>query len=382
MSVLIYSFPVLVDIVVSFILFACSVKVSELTDQPLVISLIISVWSITYFIFSYLCGKVVTQKNVVSILVCSCLIMSLVCLGLSQWVSIPMLYFFVCIGGIGASAFFTAFQVFMDMVDQQNEKHISYSTSLYTFSWSLGFSIGPLLSGFLIHQVVGGWRVACYGGIGLCFMCIGLLFYVLKAMKRGSRRVVIEDGLKRYEGKLKLIELSWLGGVVGILAFWLIRSLLPEKCNELGIHIEKQGVLFFLMSFVQALTALSLYKSREWMFELKNFIRVNLIGLIGALCFVFGNTFEVYVLGSVLCGVYGGFFYFLFVFHALVDASKVSKYVGVNESLVGLAGIVGPAICGSIAYFGEFSVASLFGAGLILLCIVIQKKWYAKASVL
>ena len=41
-----------------------------------------------------------------------------------------------------------------------------------------------------------------------------------------------------------------------------------------------------------------------------------------------------------------GFFYFMFVYHSLISPDKASRYVAVNEVIVGVTGTIGPFAAG------------------------------------
>ena len=53
---------------------------------------------------------------------------------------------------------------------------------------------------------------------------------------------------------------------------------------------------------------------------------------------------------SVACyGVFSGSFYFKLVFYSLVHPHRSAKYVAVNETIIGICGVAGPALAGMLA---------------------------------
>ena len=54
--------------------------------------------------------------------------------------------------------FFAPFQVFMKTVDSGEKENVSYSTGMYTFSWSMGFAFGPFISGWFMELGI-GWEL-------------------------------------------------------------------------------------------------------------------------------------------------------------------------------------------------------------------------------
>jgi predicted MFS family arabinose efflux permease len=51
----------------------------------------------------------------------------------------------------------------------------------------------------------------------------------------------------------------------------------------------------------------------------------------------------------ILFGVYSGSFFFYLVFHAIAHPVRSARYVAVNESVVGIGGILGPLIGGGLS---------------------------------
>ena len=45
---------------------------------------------------------------------------------------------------------------------------------------------------------------------------------------------------------------------------------------------------------------------------------------------------------AVLFGLYSGYFYFMFVYHSLISPKNSTRYVAINEIIVGIMGTIGP----------------------------------------
>ena len=54
------------------------------------------------------------------------------------------MYFLGVIQGFATAFFFTPFQYFMKLLDANQNKSITHSTGLYTFSWSMGYALRPV----------------------------------------------------------------------------------------------------------------------------------------------------------------------------------------------------------------------------------------------
>jgi MFS family permease len=94
------------------------------------------------------------------------------------------------------------------------------------------------------------------------------------------------------------------------------------------------------------------------------------LGLAGLVLFGFARTSGQFYLAAFLCGVYAGAAFIYMVYHALMHPTKAGRYVGINEALVGLTGIIAPAAGGWLGQewtlsMPYYAVAALVGAAMI-----------------
>ena len=87
--------------------------------------------------------------------------------------------------------------------------------------------------------------------------------------------------------------------------------------------------------------------------------------ILGALLFALGKTSGVFCLSAILFGVFTGGFFFYLVFHGLAHPSKSARYVGINESVVGITSLAAPALGGFIGQVTMLSVPYYLSAALI-----------------
>ncbi len=86
---------------------------------------------------------------------------------------------------------------------------------------------------------------------------------------------------------------------------------------------------------------------------------------------------------SVVCyGVFSGSFFFGMVFHSLVHPHHSARYIGVNEMIVGICGVVGPLMAGMLADRFGFAVFPAImvamTAGAAMLQFVVLKRLVGK----
>jgi MFS family permease len=298
------------------------------------------------------------------------------------------IYVLCAFTGISAALFFPPFQIFMKAVDTVGEKPVTYSTGLYTFAWSLGLSLGPFVAGYLMETgtattpggETSGWRYAYVFIICTALLtAIGIQF--LQHLAHPAETPVRQTPSAPSPGPSSfdysrmpdLAWLGWIGAGVGVIVISIIRGVFPSRAVT-GLHMadSTQGTIFFLLSLTQALTGLALCLSRFWMYRPLAVAAFGLVGMAGTLCFGFGTTTPVLYLAAMLFGVYSGGFFFYLVFHALAHPVKSAHYVAINESVVGIGGIIGPVLGGLLADRFGFGVSCLSGVGLVAVVTLFQ----------
>jgi MFS family permease len=288
-------------------------------------------------------------------------------------------YILMALTGMIAALFFPPFQVFMKAVDRVDDKPLAYSTGLYTFSWSMGFAIGPFVAGFLMDLGPDGWKIACWFAVAVA-LAAAISVYYLKALVHGQPSVPLAEPetLKApvidYSRMADLAWLGWVGGGVGVILITFVRAVFPVRA-EAVLHLAQstQGVIFFLVSLAQALTGLVLCRSRYWMYRPMAIMAFGLAGMLGLVAFGFGQTTLALVTGAVLFGVYSGSYFFYLVFHALVHPQRSSRYVAINESVVGVCSMAGAMIGGWVA--DRLGFGTLYAGGVVLLLVTLVFQW-------
>ncbi|MDZ4198392.1 MAG: MFS transporter [Kiritimatiellia bacterium] len=383
MTILIYLFPAFMDVLVAQVIFVNGVRLAQRHCPDWVIAGIWTGWCLPYLGATLLSGKILTEHNASRILWATCALATITC-GLFPFVeSVVGIYVLTGICAFSAGLFFPAFQSFMKSVDGRSRKSVAWSTGAYTFAWSAGFAMGPLLAGFMMEAGPGGWRYS-YALSGLLSLATGIGVWKLRHHgKPDLPRPDHPDGEDRPAAPAGAPDLAWLGWVSALGALSvaaILRSLFPALAEkELAMPESRQGLILFVFSMTQALTGLSLCRSRTWMYRPGAVFLFGLVGVAGTLGFAFARTLFLLSLAATACGVYTGSFYFYFVYHALVHKTRSAKYVSLNESVVGISGIFAPLAAGILStaagsYTQAYSYSAILLAGTVLFQMVIHKR--------
>ena len=168
--------------------------------------------------------------------------------------------------------------------------------------------------------------------------------------------------------------MGWLAAGVGCITVAVIRSLFPVKAALLELSKTDQGLILAIVSFTQAFVGLAFIRSKYWMYKPLPVVLFSLSGVLGMLLFGLGTEPGTFYAAALFYGIYSGMFFFYLVFHSLVHPTKSSRYVAVNEAVIGIASIIGPIAGGVIADKTNSSLPFILGAIMVLLVIVVQAR--------
>lgn len=384
-AVWIYLVPALVDLVLSLVIFVGTLRVARLGGDATHAGSVLAVWSLVYVVACPLIGRLVTSRNAHRLVLAGCLLFALTCGLLALAATFLPMLLLVGVIGLASALFFVSFQILMKDFDAAGGRPLSYSVGLYTFSWSAGFAVGPLVAGLLMQlgtpataEATGnGWRYAF--GFG-AVVALTLTAALAAAFRNRARQVPMAPPAPivsaQSSSATAIPDLAWLGWIsaaAGFVALAINRTVFASRAvSELQLTDSFIGAIFFTFSMAQALTGLALFRSRSWMYRPLPVAALALPGILGLLAFGFGHHPALLVAGGALFGIYSGGFCFYFVYHSLVHPTRAEKYIAVNETVVGLASFAGPLLGGLLADAWGVRYPFLAAAGLTLLVTALQ----------
>ncbi|MCK5844642.1 MAG: MFS transporter [Victivallales bacterium] len=378
---LIFLFPALADMLLGMAFFVASVRIAESDASAIAVTAVTAVWAVVYMIASQIIGRFASPANCARLIILGCAILAVASFSFVLFPSLNATYPIMILIAVGTALFFTPFQVFMKAVDKGDDGALPRSVGLYTFSWSMGMAAGPFIGAYIWDFF--SWQTCYYTSAVFCAI-IAIGVYMLKhhaesdealaADSSGDVDVSVTVSEKEIDYS-KMPDLAWLGWIcsgIGCLTVTLLRSYLPSSATVMDIPRADQGILLGLLSASQAFTGLTLCRSRKWMYKALPTAMFALCGVIAL--FMFGMTDSFYVLSAaaLLYGIYSGSFFFYLVFHAIVHPEHSTKYIGVNESVVGLSAIAGPLLAGVLADHIGIYTPYLISAVIVLLAMLFQ----------
>ena len=333
-----YLFPILVNYVCGGVFFITALRCSQANTPGWVVGATLSTWSLFYSIVSFIAGKVTTVKNSVTLISAGGLMISAAAAGFLIFPGVYTQFIWIALTGIAAATYCTSFQVFAKSIEQNQNTGVVRATALYTASWSLGMATGPFVFGllpvhvsFIINAVLG--------------LVIALGIVIVSKNVRRNENTAADETLSENSSPAAFrdcVLAGWIIGGVGTIAIFVIRCLVPYRANLLEFSRAEAGMVLAAVSFTQAFTALLLIKAKTMMYKPLPVILAGGCGITSLLLFGFSGSLISFAAAAVLFGIYSGYFYFMFVYHSLISPVNSTRYVAINEIIVGIMGTIGP----------------------------------------
>lgn len=390
MKIIFYLLPCVMNIIMGLFFFITMRRLAISGADSFAISGTMAVWAFIYAIVSALLGVVQNKKNATRFILAGEGILILSMAGFLIFPGMDMQYVWLFGSGIGTAMFFAPFQVIVKMLDgnETAQGTLPKTAAIYTFSWSFGFASGPFIAAMIwgLLSPETGWRT-CYKINILLVLAVTCVVWFLHCFIRRKnkagelaagqdRKTAASESELAREEKKKLPDLAVLGWIVagtGFITIAMLRTQIPYRCGLLEMSTAQQGIILAAVSYVQAFLALSLWKSRRWMYHPFPIALAALCGIAALLLFAFTESYPVYVFAGLLYGCYSGAFCFFFAYHALANPEKSHRYVAVNEVIVGSTSVFSPLAAGLIADAAENSAVPFYiGAALIAVAMICQ----------
>ena len=344
-KVLIYLFPILINFLSGSMFYVTANRFTEAGAEKVYVSSTSAAWALTYFIGSLVVGRLVTERRAVPMIIAAAFLLSAFSVAFIVFPNVYLQFLWIALVGAAMAVYCTPFQVFMKRIGG-GASGVVYSTAMYTWSWSFGNALGPFVFGFL-PSWQSAFAVNAAIAFGLALLVIWTNAYLKRHQPAGDAAQASDgaDGRDLYAGRPDLAWLGWLGLAFGFTTLCLIRTLQQDLIlTELpGIDRMHPCIMLALLSGVQGFFALSLMRTRTWMYSPWPNLAAGVIGVASLLMIAYGHSAVTFYVASTIHGFYTGYYYFMLVFHSLVHPTRSGTYVGINEAVVGVVCIVASA---------------------------------------
>lgn len=376
MILLVYSMPFLVYLCSSIFSTVLVINSSEMGASAFFISLLAVFYGMGMMVSASTFSKFKIPKRIYPKLlyIQSCIqaLLSILCvIYLNNELS--LLYSFLY--GSNTTIFFVCFQSLLDSVSK--DLPVRISSGLFIFSWTLGLSVGPIVTGFVYNfsSDIGFFIVIAMS------VLMFILFYLSRHLHFKPKRHKWEEPFMR--APRYKVYIGWLIIFVGALVLHTLRFMfLDYGIKEVGLPKSSATFLVGVLSGVMSLGALFSAFYFRILERKRVFTVVGLLTPIALTLLLISNNFWVFFVSFVFLGFVSGFGYFFGLYYALADQERDSANVAVNEALTGVAALVIPFIVGYLASNFSYFIAFLFMMIISLICysIAIYLIWQRKRT--
>lgn len=377
--ILAYFIPFAINFLDGGFFFITSYRFAEARCSGTVVASAIAAWGISYCLISLLIGRISNVANALKLVLTGGVLLLTASAGFILFDGLYTQFVWLVTAGTGAAIFCTPFQLFAQSMESGNGRRSGAikAASFYTMTWSLGFASGPLA--FAKLSIKNGF---CVTFVLALAVLAGVLIIALINKKRSpsvqqkssdDEYTPCEKNMFSEKDRTKLAVMGWIVGGLGTAAVCQIRSMWPKAGEELAISRENIAYILALVSFVQALTALSLCCSKKWMWNKYYALLMAAPGICGLILFASASSVQVFYAAAAIYGIYSGSTYFSLVYHSLAHPSKKAFFVAGNEVIVGVISMISPLIGGMLADIFDFTGAAfIFAASLALAAMIAQ----------
>lgn len=363
---LLYFFPFAIDIVVSLLLFVGRHSLATGGASEAEVGSIPLLFGLSYFLAGPIMRAIINRKwakfemlTAISALAA----LSAILAHSESLITIQVLFFLV---PIAASLFFNAFQTYMLGISTDNSKPLGVTVSLYTFAWSMGFALGPFICGLLGNRF--DWPQMYYlASVGSLAILVPVALFRPRAACPGAAADSAKVPL--FKGPVLHFP-GWMGVVIGLTAWMVIATYWPLIAVSRGFSPAVKGLVEFAFAASQSVTALAVILIKDWQHRPVFLPLFGILGVVALLVFGSFTTPFFYLAGAALMGIFMSTNFIFSVYHCMLEVEKAAKRIAINEMMVGLGYVTGPAVATLVHKNGmpfgpSFTMAALLVAILV-----------------
>lgn len=376
-NAVIFSYPFLVDIVVALLLFVGRHSLASRGLSEGAVGSVLLCYGLGYCGASLFMRHFVRPRLARVQMVGSLTVVVMVCVVLAQVQQLLAIQALFGVVPIAISLFFNSFQAYMLGITADTRRSLAAMAGHYTFSWSLGYALGPLASGASRTYLEWGQVYYLAAGLTAAVAVLVGLFRAQRAAPGNAEEAPREP--MRAPGR-SLIGAAWLGVALGWVGWNAVSTYWPVQAAQSGFSDGIKGGVEFAFAVAQSLGALALTWMGAWHHRPLALPLLGALGVGGLLVFGGAAAPAAFFLAAVLLGLYTSSTFSFMVYHSMYDADRAVKRVAYNETVVGASFLVAPVLAAGLHHNGDpfgpsYTVlAVLLGAG-----VAAQTLWARRA---
>ena len=375
MAWLLYSFPGRVNYILCGMLFITAYRFSEAQAPGWVVGASQAMWAGTYLLTSLALLRIMSSKNAARLIFAGGLLLAASSLGFIVFDGLYTQFVWIFLSGVGSAVYCTPYQVFIRSIGAGSRTGIMAATANYTASWSFGYAVGPFLFGLLtpVHAFSLNLALSLVMAAGILLIARRFRRDPAPEQPAAAEPAAAPASLAE-TGDGGLIWCSWIVGLVGVLAYMVVRYLVPYRGVVLNMSKMSPGLALSMVALFIGITSLVLRYFPRFAYRRSLLAAMSLLGAGMLAVFAFASSTAAFLAAAAGFGIYAGYFYSLYVYHAMAHPRRSSECLGINEMLVGLAGTVGP-LAGGLLTTRQTTWPAFAGAAAAVLLAAVAGAW-------
>ena len=354
MKFVIYLFPAMINFIASGVFFYVTQRFVDAGASKLLTSLVVPTWALVYCLVNLVVIRIVNSNNAAKLIINGGIIFAASSLGFIFLDSPAFLLVWTGLLGAGFGFYCGPFQLLCKNMERGSSSGVAMATGKYTAAWSLGFASGAVVFGMLNY--ITAFSLSFVVGVAVA---VGV-YIIKRKLEKVPTEVEAITVAPAVETENRFPDFAWVGWIVGSMVTFSmsqLRSMLQPHGAAIGLVNVRETMALTLMtvSLVQGIVGLLLCRSRVWMYKLFNITVFGLTGVISLAGFCFAGNLWQFLLTAVVCGIYSGCGYFIFVYYSLAHPTKAGRNASINEIAVSIASISAPMLGGLLVDNTGFS---------------------------
>ena len=347
MRFVIYLFPAMINFIASGVFFYVTQRFVDAGASKLLTAMVVPTWALVYCLVNLVVIRIVNSRNAAKLIINGGILFAVSSLGFILLASPAFLLIWTGLLGAGFGFYCGPFQLMCKDMEKGSSSGIAMATGKYTAAWSLGFASGAVAFGMLNY--VTAFSLSFVVGIAVA---VGV--YIIKRKLEAAPQIETVAETAPVEMANRFPDFAWVGWVVGSMVTFSmsqLRSMLQPHGAAIALVNARETMALTLMtvSLVQGIVGLLLCRSRVWMYKLLPVMVFGLTGVASLIGFCFAGNLWQFLLTAVICGMYSGCGYFVFVYYSLAHPTKAGRNASINEIAVSIASISAPMLGGLLA---------------------------------
>lgn len=381
-NAVIYAYPFCLDIVLFLALFVGRHSLAGRGFPESTVGSVLLCYGVAYCIASLSMRYLVRPHRAKAQMLLALLVIFGVCLALARLQEVRAIQAMFCVLPLAVSLFINAFQAFMLGVATDTGRPVAATAGHYTFSWSMGFALGPMISGAM--RVYFEWS-QIYDLAAVLTAALAVLVAVFEPV-RGESRAQLSGASQAASRRpptagRDLMGPAWLGVALAWIAWNAISTWWAVQAAQAGYSGALKGGVEFAFALTQALGALLLIRAGAWQQRPLLIPLLGAFGVAGLLLFGVAAAPLTFIVAAVLLGLHTSSVFSLMLYHSLSDPAQAVRRVALNETIVGLCFLTAPLVAVALHREGEpFGAGTASLAGLLAVGLLVQGVWARSRS--